>query len=92
MILEAHASSRANFYEVSDKQRAEIKRLLTIAKSQAETDAGGRDGAYGSAMIAKRSRFYHACGTAGICVEEARTMWMSYVHDNPAPCEREELI
>lgn len=80
--LEEHASNRANFERMDEANREEVERWLAVANATKD-DESLRD---------VKENYMYACGAAGMKMKEAKTIWWNYVHDGPAPIERENLV
>lgn len=92
--LEEHASSRANFQNVSDDDRWEIARELTIARAQAQdpnSDVWEKP-PYREAMRRKKEVFHHRCGKAGIPIHEANYIWWNAVYGGVPPYQRNKVV
>lgn len=90
-LLLDNASSRANFSQCDDEDLEEIVDRLTIARAQADEEMVD-DPTYRSQMEIQRSLFFHEAGRAGIDYKQANFIWWNFVWDNPAPCDRAELV
>jgi hypothetical protein len=78
--LESHASSRANFHDVSDEHRHAVAEWLLIAHRQRENEPdNNRIDAYEQHLNKKQNNYFYQCGQAGIDIEEARAMWQNVV-------------
>ena len=83
--LEERASSRANFNQLSGNERRNVARYLIIARSQAR-NSGNSD------LTDAKVQFFYTCGEVGVPFNEARNLWWTVVHNNPAPYDREDLV
>lgn len=91
--LEEHGSSRANFRDVSDNERRLIARQLILGRSQANaSNADWDDMSFRSRMLETRVAYAYECGQAGMSPRESRYVWWNFVHDDPPPVSRDELI
>ena len=85
--LESHASSRADFRQLSAKQRTHIAKSLVIARSQVDTGNENE-----MRLIDVKCGYFYKCGAYGLDLQEAQSIWWSVVYENPSPAERREYV
>lgn len=95
--LEEHGSNRIDLRDVTDAQRHQIAKWLVVARAQVNANNSPDDtlsGSYEYAdhLIDKKNRYFHACGNAGIDVNEANLIWWSAVYDGLAPYRRKRNV
>jgi len=89
-VLPEHQSNRGEeFRDIPVERRYGMARAALIARCQAKASNADWDShKYRQHMRRKKGTYFYHAGRLGISMKEADEMWWGYVHENPAPVEK----